>query len=98
MTGAASGIGREIANDLAARGANLVLADLDADGLEDLRGPRPGGAGHRRPDGRLVDALVHAAVASFGGVDSVVFNAGVGSTGRSRSYRRRSGGAASTRT
>ena len=33
VTGAASGIGREVARDLAARGAHLVLADLDADGL-----------------------------------------------------------------
>ena len=33
VTGAASGIGRDIALDLAARGAHLVLADIDADGL-----------------------------------------------------------------
>ncbi len=34
VTGAASGIGREVAHDLAGRGAHLVLADLDGDGLE----------------------------------------------------------------
>ncbi len=83
VTGAASGIGREIAADLAGRGAHLVLADLDADGLEQTcdgldRVVRvPGDL----TEPSVVDGLVHTAVASFGGVDSVVFNAGVGSTG-----------------
>ena len=36
VTGAASGIGRDVARDLAARGAHLVLADIDGDGLEEL--------------------------------------------------------------
>lgn len=34
VTGAASGIGRAIAYALAGRGVNLVLADIDADGLQ----------------------------------------------------------------
>ena len=33
ITGAASGIGRALALDLAARGAKLALSDIDADGL-----------------------------------------------------------------
>lgn len=34
ITGAASGIGRALALELAGRGAHLALADIDADGLE----------------------------------------------------------------
>jgi rhamnose utilization protein RhaD (predicted bifunctional aldolase and dehydrogenase)/NAD(P)-dependent dehydrogenase (short-subunit alcohol dehydrogenase family) len=83
VTGAASGIGRELATDLATRGAHLVLADLDTDGLEQTcegldRAVRVAGD---LTEPQTVDELVHTAVASFGGVDSVVFNAGVGSTG-----------------
>jgi NAD(P)-dependent dehydrogenase (short-subunit alcohol dehydrogenase family) len=33
ITGAGSGIGRALALDLAARGAKLVLSDIDADSL-----------------------------------------------------------------
>lgn len=36
VTGAASGIGRSIARRLSERGASVVAADLDADGLESL--------------------------------------------------------------
>ncbi|HEX4521150.1 MAG TPA: SDR family oxidoreductase [Gaiellaceae bacterium] len=83
VTGAASGIGRDVAVDLAARGAHLVLADLDAEGLEQTcagldRAVRVVGD---LTDAAVVDELAHTAVASFGGLDSVVFNAGVGSTG-----------------
>lgn len=37
VTGAGSGIGRALAVDLAARGARLALADVDAGGLEETR-------------------------------------------------------------
>lgn len=37
ITGAASGIGRALAEDLAARGCNLALADINAEGLEAVR-------------------------------------------------------------
>ena len=33
VTGAASGIGRALARELAARGAHLALADIDSGGL-----------------------------------------------------------------
>ena len=84
VTGAASGIGRDIALDLAARGAHLVLADLDASGLaetaEGLGGRAETVVGDLTDTG-VVDRAVHTAVGSFGGLDAVVFNAGIASTG-----------------
>jgi NADP-dependent 3-hydroxy acid dehydrogenase YdfG len=38
VTGAANGIGREMARAFARRGARLAVADIDADGLERVRG------------------------------------------------------------
>ncbi len=78
VTGAASGIGGEIARDLAARGAHLVLADLDeieadSDRIVTVTGDLT--------DRAIVDETVHAALASFGGLDAVVFSAGVAATG-----------------
>jgi len=70
VTGAASGIGRELAADLAARGANVVGADLAGADVEgDLS------------DERVVDELVHATVDRYGGLDAVVFCAGTAATG-----------------
>jgi NAD(P)-dependent dehydrogenase (short-subunit alcohol dehydrogenase family) len=83
VTGAASGIGRDIAHDLAARGAHLLLADIDADGLagaaEGLG--RAATVASDLTDPAVVDSAVRAAVESFGGLDAVVLNAGVASTG-----------------
>ena len=45
ITGAASGMGRELARQLSAQGAVLALSDIDADGLEDTR--KMIGAGNR---------------------------------------------------
>jgi short-subunit dehydrogenase len=81
VTGAASGIGRALAQALAARGAHLVLADLDTDGMAELAaelGDRTRtfqldlseiGAGHR---------LVDWAFAAVGPIDLICSNAGVG--------------------
>ncbi len=84
VTGAASGLGREIARDLCARGAHLVLADIDGEGLEEARREHPGStvavAGDLS-DSAVVDRVVQTAVASFGGLDGVVLNAGVAATG-----------------
>ena len=83
VTGAASGIGREIARDLAARGAHLVLADRDADGLAETAEVLPEAVsvtGDLTEQG-VVDELVHGAVAAYGGVDAVVFNAGIAPAG-----------------
>jgi len=71
VTGAASGIGKEIAADLAARGAEVVTADLhEADVEGDLT------------DENVADELVRITLARFGGLDAVVFCAGVAAVGR----------------
>ena len=88
VTGAASGIGRGIALDLAAKGASLVIADLDAEGLATVAAliADEGGraavevAGDQSDPG-VVDRTVGAAVETFGGLDGVVLNAGIGMTG-----------------
>jgi rhamnulose-1-phosphate aldolase/alcohol dehydrogenase len=85
VTGAASGIGRAVALDLASRGAHVALADLDGDGLAESAAAVPEGravavAGDLT-DADVVDELVGAAVGAFGGLDALVLNAGIASTG-----------------
>ncbi len=88
VTGSASGIGRGIALELATRGASVVLADLDGDGLEETA-ERMREAGVTAPvlvagdqsDEAVVDETVRAAVRTFGGLDGAVINAGIGVTG-----------------
>jgi rhamnulose-1-phosphate aldolase/alcohol dehydrogenase len=91
VTGAASGIGREIARLLAASGAELVLADLNAPGLQDVAAELTAGTGRDAiaVDGDLRDPgvsqkIVEAAVRKFGGLDAVVSNAGIAAVGRLR--------------
>ncbi len=85
VTGAASGIGRAVALDLAARGAHIVLADVDAAGLEETGAGIAAGRAVTvvgdLTEPPVVDELVRTAVESFGGLDAVVFNAGIASTG-----------------
>lgn len=88
VTGAASGIGRDVAIDLVARGARLALADINADGLEkaadDMQGPagRPVTVGGDLTDAAVVDRLVSATVERHGVIDGAVLNAGVALPGR----------------
>jgi NAD(P)-dependent dehydrogenase (short-subunit alcohol dehydrogenase family) len=83
VTGAASGIGRALANAFAAQGCRLVLADIE-------EAPLAAAADELRTDGAsclavptdvadpgAVAALADAAKAEFGGVHIVVNNAGV---------------------
>ncbi len=88
VTGAASGIGRGIAIHLASLGASLVLADLDAEGLEgvaahitDAGGAAPALVAGDQSDEGVVARTVATAVREFGGLDGVVPNAGIGVTG-----------------
>ena len=84
VTGASRGIGRAIALELAAAGADVVINARGADALEAV-------AGEMRARGRQVEAaaadvaaeagakrVVERAVARFGRVDVLVNNAGKG--------------------
>lgn len=78
VTGAASGIGRAIAEDLGARGARVLLADLDAEEGARAAAAIPGAAFQRADVGAREDcrALV-ARCAEWGSVDILVNNAGI---------------------
>ncbi len=85
ITGAAGGIGVEVARRLYDKGANLVLTDLDDTQL-DARATRLGrervltAAGDVR-DIAAMQAVVDKGVERFGGIDVVMANAGIGSYG-----------------
>jgi NAD(P)-dependent dehydrogenase (short-subunit alcohol dehydrogenase family) len=87
VTGAASGIGLEIARYAASKGMNVVLADVQADALEraaaELRGSGAQVMTHRLDVSRAadVDALGAAVQARFGTPHLVFNNAGVASGG-----------------
>jgi rhamnulose-1-phosphate aldolase/alcohol dehydrogenase len=82
VTGAGSGIGRAIAGRLAAEGACVVVADLDAGSAsrvaEELGGPdRAVAVTVDVTSEEQIAGAFKAAVLAFGGVDLVVNNAGV---------------------
>ncbi|MEU9154580.1 bifunctional aldolase/short-chain dehydrogenase [Streptomyces sp. NPDC048417] len=82
VTGAGSGIGKAIAHRLAAEGACVVVADLNAEGAaavaEELGGPdRAVAVTVDVTDEEQIAAAFRAAVLAFGGVDLVVNNAGI---------------------
>jgi 3-hydroxybutyrate dehydrogenase len=79
VTGAASGIGRAIATDLAAAGARVLFSDVNAEEGELVAAQIPNskfqsGDAAKQAD---CDALVARAVREFGGVDILVNNAGL---------------------
>jgi 3-hydroxybutyrate dehydrogenase len=79
VTGAASGIGRAIAEDLAAHGACVLLADLNAEQGEAVaaRLPRAIFQWADVSSNQHCHALVDRAEREWGGVDILVNNAGV---------------------
>jgi rhamnulose-1-phosphate aldolase/alcohol dehydrogenase len=82
VTGAGSGIGRAIAERLAAEGACVVVADVNLEGAQEvaaaLGGPDVAVAVRADvTDEDAVAGLVRESVLAFGGVDLVVNNAGL---------------------
>lgn len=85
VTGAAQGFGLEIAQDLAAQGAHVVLADINdrgaasaADAICAAHGVgRAIGLAINVTDGASVEEAIHRAVRAYGGCDVFVSNAGV---------------------
>ncbi len=83
VTGGAGGFGRILCEKAAARGARIVCADIDADGLEAMQEALSQSGAESvtvRADVTSMDdmrALAAAAVTRFGRVDVMVNNAGV---------------------
>jgi rhamnulose-1-phosphate aldolase/alcohol dehydrogenase len=82
VTGAASGIGKAIATRLAAEGACVVIADLDAEkartAAEEIGSSDVAfGITADVTDETAVQAAIDATVLAFGGIDIVVNNAGL---------------------
>ncbi|MCW5638423.1 MAG: 3-hydroxybutyrate dehydrogenase [Rubrivivax sp.] len=83
VTGAASGIGRRIAEVYAEAGAAVAVADLNPAGAEAsaaalcARGAKAIGIGVDVTDEAGVDAAVARTVAELGGLDVLVSNAGI---------------------
>ena len=83
ITGAASGIGKEIAKLFAREGATVVIADLNQAAAEataaEIGGPeqRALGVGMDVTNEAQVDAGMAKAAALFGGIDILVSNAGI---------------------
>lgn len=83
ITGAASGFGKSLAQELAKRGANLVLADFNEQGLTDTvteinaLGAKVIALVGDVAEESHAEALVMAAVENFGKLDIAVNNAGL---------------------
>jgi short-subunit dehydrogenase len=87
VTGAASGIGRALAEDLARRGADLALVDVSTARLDETA-QRVAASGRRVTthvadvaDAARMEALAAEVVAAHGRVELLVNNAGVSVTG-----------------
>ena len=83
ITGAAHGIGAEVARRLAARGARVSLVGLGADELRRVAADCPGAIVFDADvtDQEALDAAVAGTVEAFGGIDTLFANAGIGAPG-----------------
>ncbi|WP_415922658.1 SDR family oxidoreductase [Tateyamaria sp. SN6-1] len=78
VTGAASGFGAGIARAFAAQGARVLVADLNADGAQQVAQDIGGTACIVDvADGPSVQAMVDTAMTAFGHLDILVNNAGI---------------------
>jgi NAD(P)-dependent dehydrogenase (short-subunit alcohol dehydrogenase family) len=80
VTGAAQGLGRAIAELFVERGARVLMADINEEGVSEAAAKLGDAAVAHRvdvTDESSVAAMVAAAVAAFGGLDVAVNNAGI---------------------
>lgn len=83
ITGAASGIGKQIAELFAAEGASVVIADLNLQAAQQAAAQITASGAQALAievdvtDENQVNAGVEAAVKAFGGIDILVSNAGI---------------------
>ena len=92
VTGAAIGIGFEIARQLAAQGAAVVLNDVNSDAAERAvekivsAGGRAVAVPGDSSDLKIIDKMVEMAVSRFGRLDIAVANAGITTFGDFLTY------------
>jgi NAD(P)-dependent dehydrogenase (short-subunit alcohol dehydrogenase family) len=90
VTGGASGIGAALGRELARRGALVVLADRDEEGVRAEAGRIAAAGGDAEPvtldvrDAAAVEALVAGVFARHGRLDHLFNNAGIGVGGEAR--------------
>ncbi len=78
ITGAARGLGAQIARTLAARGARIVISDIDSPDLQDLAKELDATPVHCNvTDREQVMALGRAAIDAYGTIDIWINNAGI---------------------
>lgn len=89
VTGGAQGFGLGIAQYLAAQGADVVIADMNAEGARSAAatlGPNCSGMAVNVSDEDSVAALTREIVKAYGGADILVANAGVVRAGSVKSF------------
>jgi 3-hydroxybutyrate dehydrogenase len=83
ITGAASGIGKEIALEFAREGAKIIIADLNQQGADataaeiEKSGRKAIGIAVDVTDEGQVEAAVQTAIKAFGNIDILISNAGI---------------------
>ncbi|MGI4878445.1 MAG: 3-hydroxybutyrate dehydrogenase [Janthinobacterium lividum] len=93
ITGAASGIGKDIAKEFLANGAKVAIADLNLDAANatarefDPTGDRAMGVAMDVTQEDQVDAGIDAVASRFGGIDILVSNAGIQIVGPIDTYK-----------
>ena len=90
ITGAAHGIGAEVARRLSARGARVSLVGLGAEELERVAAQCPGSVSFEADvtDPDALAAAVAGTVEAFGGIDVLIANAGIAAPGFVRTMDR----------